>query len=110
MSGVAHWLAQRVTAVALVPLALWLVASLAGLAGSDHAAATAWIARPPVAIALVLALAATFYHLKLGLQTVIEDYVQGAFGKPFWLLANTFACIALAAAAIFAVLKIALGG
>ena len=110
MSGAAHWLAQRVTAIALVPFALWLVAALAGLAGGDHAAATAWVARPPVAVALVLALAAAFWHLKLGLETVIEDYVHGAFGKPFWLLANAFACVAAAAASIFAVLKIALGG
>ena len=108
--GAGHWWAQRVTAVALVPLALWLAASLAARAGADHAEVTAWIARPPVALALMLTLGAAFYHLELGLRTIVEDYVHGAFARPFWLLANAFACVALAAGSVFAVLRIALGG
>jgi len=108
--GVAHWWAQRVTAVALVPLALWLAYSLARLSFTDHAAVTAWIAQPWVAIALVLTLFATFYHAKLGLQVVIEDYVHGGFAKHAMLLLSTFATFVLGAGSIFAVLKIAFQG
>lgn len=109
-SGTAHWWAQRATAAALVPLALWLVASLAARAGSGHAEVAEWIARPWTATALVLLLAAAFHHLKLGMQVVIEDYVGAGLGRHCCLMANSFACIALAAASILAVLKIALGG
>lgn len=108
--GVSHWWAQRVTAVALVPLALWLAYSIARLSFAGHAAVTAWIAEPWVAIALVLTLFATFYHAKLGLQVVIEDYVHGGFAKHTMLLLNTFAMVALGAGSIFAVLKIAFQG
>ncbi len=108
-SGVGHWRAQRITAIALAPLAVWLVASLAARAGADHATVTAWIAQPPVAVALTLTLGVMFWHLELGLQAVIEDYVHGSATRQALLLANAFACVALAAAAIFAVLDIALG-
>lgn len=107
--GVGHWRAQRVSAIALAPLALWFVASLVARAGADHAEVVAWIARPPVAIALILMLGAVFWHLKLGMQAVIEDYVRGGFARQFGLLANAFVCAALAAASVFAVLGIALG-
>ena len=108
--GVGHWRAQRVTALALIPLALWLVASLAARTGADHAAVAAWVARPAVAVTLILLLGATFWHLELGLRAVIEDYVRGAFGKHLLLLLNAFACVVLAAGSIFAVLRVALGG
>ncbi len=108
-SGAGHWWAQRVSAVALVPLVLWLVAGLAAHAGADHAAISAWIARPATAIALILLLGAGFWHLRLGLHVVIEDYMPAGFAKHFWLLANMFACAALGVGAVFAVLKIALG-
>lgn len=108
--GVAHWWAQRVTAVALVPLALWLAYSLARLSFADHAAVSAWIAQPWVAVALVLTLFTTFYHAKLGLQVVIEDYVHGGFAKHAMLLLSTFAIFVLGAGSIFAVLKIAFQG
>ncbi len=108
--GVSHWWLQRVTAVALVPLVLWLTLSLAALAGADHASVVAWVSRPLVAVLLSLTLAAGFHHLKLGLQVVIEDYVHGALAKHALLLANLFGCILLAALAVFSVLKIAFQG
>jgi hypothetical protein len=63
--GVHHWWMQRLTALALVPLVLWFVVSLAGMGDMDHAAATAWIGSPSVAITLVLLIGATFYHAQL---------------------------------------------
>ena len=108
--GVGHWWLQRVTAVALVPLLLWLVVSLAVMTGADHAAARAWVASPPVAITLSLLLVAGFWHLKLGLQVVIEDYVHGRLVKTASLLLMTFAVIVLGAIALFSVLKIAVQG
>lgn len=108
--GVGHWWAQRMTAVALVPLLLWFVASLVQMAGADYAHVTAWIANPVVAVLLVLLLGAGFYHLSLGLQVVIEDYVHGEPARLVSLVLIRFAGWILAAAAIFSVLKIAFRG
>ncbi len=106
--GVAHWWAQRVTALALVPLTLWFVVAVISLAGADHARTTAWIASPVPAMLLILLIAATFYHAVLGLQVVIEDYVHPEWLRIVLILFVKAAAIVLAAAAIFAVLKIAL--
>ncbi len=74
--GSAHWWVQRLTAIALVPLGLWFVFSVIGLAGAGRDQMTAWIGSP-ISLSLMLALiAATFYHMWLGLQVVIEDYVH----------------------------------
>jgi len=108
--GVHHWWMQRLTALALVPLTLWFVVSVASMAGMDHAAATAWIASPSVAIALVLLIGATFYHAQLGVQVVVEDYIHNEGLKLAVLVLVKFASIILSVAAIFAVLKIAFGG
>ena len=105
--GVHHWWVQRLTAVALVPLCIWFVASIVLLAGSDHARVTAWIANPVVAVFLILTLIAMFYHLKLGLQVVIEDYIHAKPTKFACLLLNNFGNTVLALSCIFSVLKIA---
>ena len=107
--GTHHWWMQRVTALALIPLVLWFVASMVGLVGADRAVVLAWLHMPVVAVLMSLMLAAGFYHLKLGIQVIVEDYVHCEALKVTVLLLNSFACIALAAACIFAVLKIALG-
>ena len=73
--GVSHWWAQRITALALVPLALWFVTSVAMMTGADYGSVRAWAASPVVAGLLILLIVATFYHMALGLQVVIEDYV-----------------------------------
>ena len=108
--GVHHWWAQRLTALALVPLTLWFVVSVAGLAGMDHAGAVAWIGSPPVTVLLVLLIAATFWHAQLGVQVVIEDYVHSEAVKLVALIAVKFAAVLLAIASIFAVLRLAVGG
>ncbi len=108
--GVSHWWAQRVTAVALVPLTLWFVIAILGLTTADHSAVVAWISSPIRAALLVLFLVALFYHAKLGLQVVIEDYVHHEGAKTASLIATTFVIYFLGATAIVAVLKIAFGG
>ncbi len=107
-SGVEHFWIQRVTAVALVPLSLWFAFSLAQLGRADFLAVRNWVHAPSVAVTLVLFLAAATYHSALGVQVVIEDYVTGEALKLFSLLASKFAHLIVAAAGIFAVLKIAL--
>jgi succinate dehydrogenase / fumarate reductase membrane anchor subunit len=102
--GVEHWWAQRISALALVPLTVWFVVAIIGLAGADHARFVAWVRDPVAAILLVLLLIATFYHGALGLQVVIEDYVENETLR-FGLLA----AIVFAARGIFAVLKLSLG-
>jgi succinate dehydrogenase / fumarate reductase membrane anchor subunit len=108
--GVEHWWAQRVSAVALLVLGLWFVASLAALAGADRATVVAWLHGPLAAILTILTLAAVFYHSALGLQVVIEDYVQAEGVKLGAIVLVRLSCLALAVAGIFAVLRIAFGG
>lgn len=75
-AGSGHWWAQRLTSLALVPLSLWFIASAMGLENASRADVAAWLAHPlPMAAAIALVIA-TFYHLQLGLQVVIEDYVH----------------------------------
>jgi succinate dehydrogenase / fumarate reductase, membrane anchor subunit len=108
--GVAHWWAQRLTAVALVPLLLWFVAALIAHLGASRAAAVAWLASPVTAITMVLLLIAGCYHMALGVQVVIEDYVHGEGMKLASLILNRFVAFIVAIAGIFAVLRIAVGG
>ena len=79
--GVTHFWAQRMTALALIPLTVWFVVSLLCVLGADHAAVKAWVGSPVVAGLLILLIAATFYHAFLGLQVVIEDYVHNEATK-----------------------------
>lgn len=105
--GVHHWWSQRVTAVALVPLALWFAFSIASLAGAPHSVVIAWIAEPFVAIVLILTLIATFWHAHLGVQVIVEDYVSHEFWRPAGIVISKLVLFALATAAVFAVLRIA---
>jgi succinate dehydrogenase / fumarate reductase membrane anchor subunit len=107
--GVQHFWVQRVSAVALVPLSLWFVFSVAQLPAASYTAVKHWIAAPSVAVAMVLFVATLFYHSMLGIQVVVEDYVASEGRKLVLLLLLKFAHVIGAAAGIFAVLKIALG-
>ena len=106
--GVEHWWVQRVTAVALVPLAIWFVIALLQLMGGDLASVQHWLGRPVPAVLMVLFLIASFYHAALGLEVVIEDYVHTELTKLGLVLLVRFAAVALAVAGIFAVLRLAL--
>ena len=107
--GTRHWWMQRLTAIALVPLTVWLVASFVAIGAADHARTVLWIRSPAVGIALLLTIAALFHHAQLGMQVVIEDYVHREGKKLAALIAVKLLAIALAATAAFMVLKIALG-
>jgi succinate dehydrogenase / fumarate reductase membrane anchor subunit len=108
--GTAHWWAQRVTAVAMVPLSLWFVASIAANTGADHAAFAAWIGHPLVAIVMLLVVLAGFHHAQLGIQVVIEDYVHTEWLKIASIMVVKLAAVALGVGAAFAILKLAFGG
>ncbi len=108
--GAAHWWAQRMTALALVPLTVWFAVSVCRLAGAEHGAFTAWIASPFNAIAMLLFVIAGFHHAALGLQVVLEDYISGEGRRIAAIAVVKGASWALAAACIFATVKIALGG
>ena len=107
--GVEHWWAQRVTALALVPLTVWFVIAVIELAGADRSLFVEWVRHPLPAVFLVLLLIATFYHGALGLQVVIEDYVESEGLRLGLLIAVRLAAIVFAARGIFAVLKLSLG-
>ena len=108
--GAAHWWAQRMTALALVPLSVWFAVSVIRLAGAEHGAFAEWLASPFNAIAMLLFTVAGFHHAALGLQVVLEDYISGEGRRIAAIAAIKGACWALAAASAFATLKIALGG
>ena len=108
-NGTTHWWMQRLTAIALVPLGIWLMASVVALVGADRTAVE-WLARPVPVILMILLLTVGYYHLKLGLQVVIEDYVKTESLKLILQVLVTFACVGLGFACVFAVLKIAFGG
>ena len=107
--GVEHWWALRVTSIALVPLVLWFVIALIGLAGADHGTLVDWVSQPLPAVLLVLMLVAMFYHSALGLQVVIEDYIDNEAVRLGLIIAMRLGHILLAALGIFAVLRIAIG-
>jgi succinate dehydrogenase / fumarate reductase membrane anchor subunit len=95
-AGSKHWWAQRVTAVALVPLTLWFIWSILHLVGASQADIADWLSSP-VRLALMLALiAATFHHLQLGLQVVIEDYITQDGAKLAAVFAVKGLCVLLA--------------
>ncbi len=107
--GTEHFWAQRITAIALVPLALWFVAALAAHAGADHATARAWLAEPFTAVVMILLVGAGFHHAQLGLQVVIEDYVSTEWLKLASIIVVKLGAVALGVAAIFSVAMIAFG-
>lgn len=108
--GLHHWWAQRLTALALIPLSLWFVASVVCLAGADYAAVSQWLSQPFTIGALSLTILAVFYHAVLGIQIVIEDYIHTKAVKMTLLILLQFAGFGFAAAAIVSLLMIAFAG
>lgn len=108
--GTHHWWHQRVTAVANIPLMLWLAWSVTHIPGWSHAEFTAWLAQPCRAILMILAVISVFYHASLGAQVIVEDYVHDKACKIIKLTGMKLFFIAASVACIFSILKIALGG
>ena len=108
--GFSHWWLQRVTSVALVPLGLWFVYALLRMPTFQYEFVVAWIAMPLNAVLLMLLIGTLVYHSQLGVQVVVEDYVHHHGLKIATMMLLTFAHVAVAALAIFAVLRIAFGG
>ena len=104
--GVYVWWLERATAVALVPLTLWLAASFIARSGEDYATAVAWLRTPFAALLMMLLLIALFTHLALGLRVVIEDYVHSGAKIPALLIVRCV-CFALCVAGILATATIA---
>jgi succinate dehydrogenase / fumarate reductase membrane anchor subunit len=105
-SGTGHWWAQRLTAVALIPLVIWFVVSVITLTGAPQPAVAAWLGNPLTATLMVLLIFATFHHAQLGLQVVIEDYVHGKGTRLALIVLVKFAAILLGTGSVIAVLKL----
>lgn len=106
--GTHHWMHQRLTAIANLPLVIWLIWSVASLNGATHAEFTAWLAQPWNAVLMILLIISVFYHAVLGAQVIIEDYIHCGWFKMLKLIGNKLFFFALGIACIFSILKIAL--
>lgn len=107
-SGVGHWWAQRLTAVALVLLGVWFVLIVLSLLHADYAGARAAVAKPWNALLLMTFVIAMFWHAALGLQVVVEDYVHTRWKEVFLQVAIKFLAVLGALTSVLAVLRIAL--
>jgi len=108
--GTDHFWKQRLTGVANIPLTIFFVFLVVSMIGAGHEQAAEMIASPFVAILLLMMIVSGLYHMRLGMQTIIEDYIHGEGIKIVAVMANTFFTVAIGAACIFAVLKISFGG
>ncbi len=105
--GAEHWWHERLSSVALLMLFVWLIVSLLRLPALDYRGVTEWLRDPLAAVPMLLLVAATFWHLKMGLQVIVEDYVHDEGNRFLAILLVGFAATGGAAFALFAILKIA---
>lgn len=108
-SGTEHFWMQRLTAVANVPLSLFVIGLIITTAGGNYAAVKATLGSPLVAIPLILFIISATYHMRLGMQIIIEDYVPAEGTKVVLLLLNTFFSVAVGLGSVFAILKLSFG-
>ena len=108
--GVGHWWAQRLTAIALIPLVVWFAISLIMLSGADYTVVRAWIGSPLVMMLLTLTIVVGLHHGQLGLQVVIEDYVGNDGWKLALIVIVKFIAVLFGLGAIVAILRIGFGG
>ncbi len=108
-AGTAEFWHQRVTAVALVPLAIWFVWSVLGLVGAEQEDVIAFLGEPVNAVLMLLLLIAALYHMSIGMQIIIEDYIHQPALKITLIILNRFFAWGVGAASAFALLKIAFG-
>ena len=108
--GLHHWWAQRLTALALIPLVVWFAISLVMLSGADYAIVRAWIGSPIVMVLLILTIGIGLHHGQLGMQVVIEDYVHSDGVKLALIIGIRFVAAFFGLAAAVAILRIGFGG
>jgi succinate dehydrogenase / fumarate reductase membrane anchor subunit len=108
-SGTSDFWRQRLTAVAMVLLILPVIVVVMMMLGSNQAGAAQTLGWPPVAIVMLLFIVASVWHMKIGMQVVIEDYVHGEMTKLAAIMANNFFSVAVALASIYAILKLSSG-
>lgn len=108
--GAHHWLVQRFTAVGNLVLSLWFLGSLLLLGDLGHATVTGYLAKPVPATAMALLIVSVFWHARLGLQVLIEDYVHTPGNKFAVLTLLNLATLGGAAFGLFCVVRLALGG
>jgi len=107
--GTHHWWAQRLTAIALIPLTFWLIYSVVCMTTLDYLAAIGWLQSPITSTLLILFIIALFYHAQLGMQVVIEDYVECEVIKITSIVLLKFIIWFAGLASIMAILKVFLG-
>jgi succinate dehydrogenase / fumarate reductase membrane anchor subunit len=108
--GVHHWWHLRTTSAALAVLGVWFIFAVLTLHDLGRATVMAWLARPVNAVLMLLFVFVTVWHSLLGVQVVVEDYVRGKGPRVLVLVIVRFVHVLIGAAALFAVLKLALGG
>ena len=107
--GTHHFWNQRLTAIVLVPMTLWIMISLVRMTNVDYATVTQWIAAPLNAVLLLIFLLALFYHALLGVQVVIEDYIHSEWQKIACLILVKFTILLTGLTSVLAVIKVFLG-
>ncbi len=108
--GAKHWIDQRLTAIGNILLTIWLFVSLLLLPNFEHKTLAAWLAQPSVAVPMILMLVSILWHIRLGWQVLIEDYVHDDGSKFFALILLNFYTISAGAYGIFTVAKLAFTG
>ena len=107
-SGVHHWYAERITAIALVPLTIWFIISVLRMVGASQSMVAIWVASPLNAALLLALIAITFHHMQLGIQVVLEDYTPNPKKLMACVLINRGVALLLGLIAAISVLKLAL--
>jgi succinate dehydrogenase / fumarate reductase, membrane anchor subunit len=108
-AGSGHWWAQNLTSIALVPLSLWFVCGMIRMIGASRQDVVTWLSSPLPMVLMLALIVATFHHLQLGVQVVIEDYVPGPGARLASLLVLKGACVLVALLCIVSVLRLAFG-
>jgi succinate dehydrogenase / fumarate reductase membrane anchor subunit len=108
--GFHHWWIERLSAIALVPLTLWFAAGVVGIAGADYATFSAWLAKPWNAGLMICFISAAFLHGKMGMEVIVEDYVEPRCVQLAVRIFLNLAAFALGAISVVSVLIVALRG
>jgi succinate dehydrogenase / fumarate reductase membrane anchor subunit len=106
-SGVTHFWRQRITAAALIPLSIWFAVSVLGLVGAHEAATLAFLSQPLNAVLMAAFIVIAVYHMALGMQVIIDDYIYVNWQKLFLMLLMRGFSLAVVAACLYALLRIA---